>query len=98
MTKEEVDTLRAQAIGKRLDDLVGVKISPSEKATLVKLAVQSPELFEEHMGAVDSRPDMNTLKTVVPDTADEPAYKALTESNSGGLEFDSIVKQQAFGR
>ena len=94
--KEEVNGLRAEAIGKRLEDLVGIKIAPSERDTLVKLAVQSPELFEEHMGAIESRPDMNILKSVVsetPENINPPAVLAL--GDTGGLEFDALVKQQA---
>ena len=96
--REEANGLRIQAVEKSLDDLVGVKIAPSERDTLIKLAMQSPELFEEHMKAISSRPDMNILKSVAKDViGEELTPKALPVGNESGMEFDALVKQQAFG-
>ena len=92
--RKQADTLRVSAVEKTLDDLVGVKIAPTEKDTLIKLATQSPELFEEHLKAIESRPDMNILKNVSEDViGEDPTPKALPVGNDSGAEFEALVKQ-----
>lgn len=92
--RKQSDALRVEAVEKSLDDLVGVKIAPTEKDTLIKLAMQSPELFEEHMKAITSRPDMNILKNVAADViGEDPTPKSLPAGNASGVEFEALVKQ-----
>lgn len=92
--RKQADTLRVKSIEKTLDDLIGVKIAPTEKDTLIKLATQSPELFEEHLKAIESRPDMNILKSVVEDViGEDPTPKSLSAGDTSGVEFEALVKQ-----
>lgn len=92
--RKQADSLRVNAVEKTLDDLVGVKIAPTEKDTLIKLATQSPELFEEHLKAIESRPDMNILKSVSDDViGEDPTPKALPVGDDSGAEFEALVKQ-----
>jgi len=101
--KTRADGLTHKLLGQRLDGLVGKKISPAEKTTLVKLAVQSPDLFEEHLKSIEARPDMNTLMSITggPDGDDgEPLVpKALPapSNGKGGEDFDNIIRQRVFG-
>ena len=92
--RKQADALRVESVEKTLDDLIGVKIAPTEKDTLIKLATQSPELFEEHLKAIESRPDMNILKNVAVDViGEDPTPKALPAGNASGVEFEALVKQ-----
>lgn len=52
---------------REVNDLVGTKILPVERAGLIKLAAKDRELFDEQIAAIKQRADMKLLDTVVKD-------------------------------
>lgn len=78
-----------------VDALIGKKISPKEKASLVKLAGISRELYDEQMAAINDRPDMNLREaSVLPEEKIEP--RALpTPGHKAGDDFASLVLRRA---
>jgi HK97 family phage prohead protease len=86
-----------QIVDDRLTALVGKKITPKEKETLIKLANADEVLFEEHMKAVSDREDMPLLKEKI--LGDDPSPQAALPAPAGdsGAQFDKLIMQRAFG-
>jgi len=86
-----------QIVDDRLTALVGKKITPKEKETLIKLANADEVLFDEHMKAVSDREDMPLLKEKI--LGDDPSPQAALPAPAGdsGAQFDKLIMQRAFG-
>ena len=95
--KAQVITLTTEKYSKQLDELIGKKIAPAEKESLLKMAEVSEEVFLEHLEAVKARPDMKLI-----DGAgikhDAPTTKLLPEGADSGVsggDFASFVSGAA---
>jgi len=95
--KSKADELHKTVVEKQLDDLVGRKITPNERATLLKLAFVDDALFDEHMKAVAERADMPHLKDKVMGTDPTPRELPAAPNGHSGEVLEQLIQQRAFG-
>ncbi len=95
--KGKADAYYKQIVEDRLTALVGKKITPKEKDTLIKLAAADEVLFEEHMKAVSEREDMPLLKEKILGDDPSPQPALLAPAGDSGAQFDKLIMQRAFG-
>ena len=95
--KGKADSYYQKIVENRLDALVGKKITPKEKETLLKLSVADEALFDEHLKAVSEREDMPYLKENV--IGDDPSPPSLPDGDltQSGSAFDKMIMHRAFG-
>lgn len=82
---KETSDLREKTIDQEVEALVGVKITPAEKADFVELRKANPTLFAKMIG---QKPEMKQLGgPVIKDdtTAPPPVVDASTKANGSGL-------------
>jgi HK97 family phage prohead protease len=93
--KERANKAEVALVERDLDELIGKKISPHEKASLVKLAGANRELFDEQIAAIKDRPDMKHCEpSVLPD--EKPVPRALPRADGkSGDAFARIVTRHA---
>jgi HK97 family phage prohead protease len=93
--KGRANDAQAAVVARDLDELIGKKISPKEKASLLKLAAVNRELYEEQMAAIKDRPDMNLCESsVLP--VELPQPRALpSPDHKAGDDFASLVLRRA---
>lgn len=92
--KARADAAVRKNVETQIDALVGVKIAPAEKPTLLKLAEVSPELFKAQMEAVGSRPDMGILVDGSRLPEPPPTTKTVP-SDLGGQKFDALLRSMS---
>lgn len=93
--KERANKAETALVERDLDELIGKKISPHEKASLIKLAGVNRELFDEQMAAIKDRPDMKHCEpSVLPDEKPVPRALPMADGKSGDA-FASIVNRHA---
>lgn len=83
--QKRADTLACEAVERDLKELIGTKITPAEKDSLVKLSLAAPELFKEHMVAIKARPDMKMLGIVVPNDPKTPSPLETKTNEDGSI-------------
>jgi HK97 family phage prohead protease len=83
--QERADKLSAELTDRDLKALIGVKITPAEKAGLVKLAVLDRELYDSQLDAIKARPDMAHLKQIIQDDPAEVKPRSYAEDNGASL-------------
>ena len=96
--KAKAVALQSAACEKRVQELVGKKIAPTEVESLVELAALDQKLFEKHMAAIDARPDMLQLKGSGLPTGDDPGVpkiKDIKVNQDGESDFAAFVNQGA---
>jgi HK97 family phage prohead protease len=93
--KDRANKAELALVERDLDELVGHKISPKEKASLIKLAEANRELYDEQMKAINDRPDMNLREpSVLP--AERPEPRALpAPDEKPGAAFARRVNRRA---
>lgn len=90
--KERAAKLYADSVDKELEELIGVKIAPTEKEALVKLAMQDEDLFREQLKGIAARPNMKHVEgsgLPVDDPKDNPP--PTVEDGVSGKQFEELV-------
>ena len=93
--KSRANEAELSNIERDIDALIGKKIAPIEKASLLKMAgILSRDDFKEHMKSLVARPDMNlTVGTVLPEDATK---STLPKPNiQPGDKFAELVTRNA---
>jgi len=97
--KQRANDAELSVVSRDLDELVGKKIAPTEKVSLLKLAAANRELYEEQVTAIKERPNMSlTVPSVIPPTGAAPLQLPAPDgagSTKSGEDFANLVLRQA---
>lgn len=85
------ESLHEQQVRARVKSLVGKKFTPAEEEDQVKLALQSPELFER---LTEQRADIKVLnRDPVGDGQQTQATERVTGADDNGTDFANMVNE-----